>query len=378
MSLSETVGLPTAEQIASMLSAEQARNTKIDDLIAVGKAIANGTAQIAKIERPYQLPTVSSFSALQGIIKLGLAQNYLQERLCDSTGAVTQSGTLFACSGGTRWSQIVLEVIGIDREVVTDASGNPLTTVDAAGNTIPAHSVTLAFRNSIGDYQFNRSADSNWEASDLRCWLNSNDDRGIPTHQKFTYTGDTAFTVTAAPATIVKVEVNGVIIPQYSGWTYSNGTLNLIATPTEGATVVAFYYQDGSKYANQNPGLLAENGLDEELQAVLAYRKSRTSGRDIIDRVFLLSEAEAGSLGTDTLLNDDDYGNCYPAFYSPNQATNAANTNRIRTDANGTAKTWWLRSANNSTSAWYVNTSGALSYHIADISYGVVPACVIA
>ncbi|MCQ2484748.1 MAG: DUF6273 domain-containing protein [Clostridia bacterium] len=364
MSLSEMVNLPTAEQFA--------------DLLAVNKAIANGIFDIAKLERPYQLPTLNSFAALQGIIRLGLAKNYLQERISDSTGTVTQNGTIFACSGGTRWNQFLLEVIGIDREIVTDAQGNELTTVDAAGNTIPAHSVTLAFRNSIGDYQFDRSAVSNWEASDLRCWLNSNDDKGIPTHQKFTYTGDTAFTVTAAPATIVKVEVNGVIIPQYSGWTYSNGTLNLIATPTEGATVVAFYYQDGSKYANQNPGLLAENGLDEELQAVLAYRKSRTSGRDIIDRVFLLSEAEVGSLGMDTLLDDEEYGNCYPAFYSPNQATNAANTNRIRTDANGTAKSWCLRSAYSDTYAWCVNTSGVLYGGGASDSNGVVPACVIA
>ena len=100
-----------------------------------------------------------------------------------------------------------------------------------------------------------------------------------------------------------------------------------------------------------------------------------------VDKFFLPSRPEVFGGGD----NASDKGNAWQ-YYSANSdvpggASNAnADTNRIKTNAAGTAVVWWLRSPSVGYGYYVcrVTTCGHISGSSAYYSYGVAPACVVA
>lgn len=360
--------------ILNLVSAELFER-KTDELAAAMRAIANSAAQIAGADKPYPPSTLTTFAAVQGIVRMGLADSFFNVRRTDAEGNIIQNGTLFECSCGTQNPNIIWEVIGIDTENVTDSRGIELTTLDETGNIIPAHSLTLQTRYALAngisgmnknEFKFNRTADAEWAASDARCWLNSTSATGIPTHQKFIFAESRTFIVNDAPVELERVEANGVVLLPEE-YAYSGGALTLTVSPPDNAIICVFYKNPSAvAYAENVPGFLAPDGLDSELQAVTAYRKSRTNGRDIIDRVFLPSKAEVGFLSSADTLMDDVF---YPAFISAQ--------GRVKTDEKTVQCAWWTRSGTGS-SPTYIRADGSFDANTATQSFRFAPAIVIA
>ena len=131
----------------------------------------------------------------------------------------------------------------------------------------------------------------------------------------------------------------------------------------------------GSLDIYNGPGFLYR--LDPELVAVLGKVNKKVArntvtddgGQDTFsDKVFLLSrlEVDLGTEGTTT-------GEFVYPYYD-----GIGNAGRIKT-LSGSARVWWLRSPNVSSShnVCYVSTGGSLSINNANAARGVAPACVI-
>lgn len=121
------------------------------------------------------------------------------------------------------------------------------------------------------------------------------------------------------------------------------------------------------------------NLLDADLQAVIgavdkqvAKATSDGGGQSLFsDKVFLLSRKEMFDDDEGTVTGESQY-----AFWA-----GKANADRIKTNLSGSVGSWWLRSphVSETTSARLVYTSGALTFNLtlANVSYGLAPACVI-
>ena len=96
----------------------------------------------------------------------------------------------------------------------------------------------------------------------------------------------------------------------------------------------------------------------------------------VADKFVLLSRDEiyAGSEGGVTQGEPLPY---FSEFSDHNSPSTAADSNRIKTNASGTATYWWLRSPNTSNAGYvrYVNPSGNLYNGNATTRDGVAPAC---
>ena len=106
-----------------------------------------------------------------------------------------------------------------------------------------------------------------------------------------------------------------------------------------------------------------------------------TGNETTVDRFFLPSRPEVFGGGD----NNSDKGNAW-LYYSANSdvpggsSNPNADSNRIKTNAAGTAQYWWLRSPVVGTGygVRYIYPSGYVSSYSAGSSYGVAPACVVA
>lgn len=127
------------------------------------------------------------------------------------------------------------------------------------------------------------------------------------------------------------------------------------------------------------------NGLDADFLAVVSdttYDVGLNNVTDgggketLTDKFVLLSRDEiyAGSEGGVTQGEPLPY---FSEFSDHNSPSTAADSNRIKTNASGTATYWWLRSpyTSNASGVRNVYTSGYLSLHNASSSDGVAPAC---
>ena len=110
-----------------------------------------------------------------------------------------------------------------------------------------------------------------------------------------------------------------------------------------------------------------------------ANASAGTGNETTVDKFFLPSRPEVYGAGD----NNSDKGNAWQ-YYSANSdlgsAGTGADTNRIKTNASGTAQYWWLRSPNvgNGNLVRRIYPDGTVSYDHAYYSYGVAPACVVA
>ena len=112
-----------------------------------------------------------------------------------------------------------------------------------------------------------------------------------------------------------------------------------------------------------------------------AAASAGTGNETTVDKFFLPSRPEVFGGGD----NNSDKGDAWQYYAAnsdvPGGSSNPnADTNRIKTNAAGSAQYWWLRSpyVGNGTSVRNVNPSGSVSYVSAYYSYGVAPACVVA
>lgn len=117
------------------------------------------------------------------------------------------------------------------------------------------------------------------------------------------------------------------------------------------------------------------NKIDPELSAVIGLVNKKVVVRNAIggqdsfsDKVFLLSRKEA-DLGDEGIVTGEFI---YP-FYN-----GKGNANRIK-NLDGSARLWWLRSPDVSTSTYVrrVHTDGSVDSYTADFTLGVSPACTI-
>ena len=119
------------------------------------------------------------------------------------------------------------------------------------------------------------------------------------------------------------------------------------------------------------------NKLDPELTAVIGLAKKNVAKNTVTDgggqesftdKVFLLSQKEV-DLGEEGVITGESV---YPLY------NGVANAGRIK-QLNGSPRYWWLRSPNvgNSGSVRGVLADGALNNHLASLTSGVSPACVI-
>lgn len=96
----------------------------------------------------------------------------------------------------------------------------------------------------------------------------------------------------------------------------------------------------------------------------------------LTDKFVLLSRDEiyAGSEGGVTQGEPLPY---FSEFSDHNSPSVAADSNRIKTNASGTATYWWIRSpyTRNAINIYAVNPSGLTYDYNAYIRYGVAPAC---
>ena len=387
MSLSEMVNLPTAEQFA--------------DLITTNKAMANSLADIANRPRPYSPESLSTFAAVQGVVRLGLGRQYFKERTCDINGELVQNGTFFTSKYGTGSGQfdMVWEVIGIDREIVTDVNGTPLTTIDADGSTIPAHSLTLksryVFPTKMGMSRYTYPERySIWAGSNARTWLNDEYLTGVPFAYSFTYAGSRELILSTSPlpTELEAVQINGMKLASDS-YTYAEGVITIEDTVSlsNGDIITVLYFRSDID-DGYPPCFLSSEGLESSLKDVLAYRKSLTYGITTYDKVFTPSVTEYGSIiGTDSVFNDETYGMCYPAFYHvvtgeplSSGGETIEHPNRLSTLSDGTVPDGyiWTRSrSNNDKSVYQLNsTTGSASTgsNNANNREYVVPCIVIA
>lgn len=100
-----------------------------------------------------------------------------------------------------------------------------------------------------------------------------------------------------------------------------------------------------------------------------------------VDKFFLPSKPEVFGGGN----NNSDKGDAWQYYKAnsdvPGGSSNSGNdSNRIKTNAAGTAGYWWLRSPNvgNGSYVRYILTSGGVNFSNAYGSHGVAPACVVA
>lgn len=110
-----------------------------------------------------------------------------------------------------------------------------------------------------------------------------------------------------------------------------------------------------------------------------ANASAGTGNETTVDKFFLPSRPEVYGGGD----NNSDKGNAWQ-YYSANSDLNAAgtdvDTNRIKTNAAGTAQYWWLRSpyVGYGYLVRVVYPSGYVNSTSANGSFGVAPACVVA
>lgn len=86
------------------------------------------------------------------------------------------------------------------------------------------------------------------------------------------------------------------------------------------------------------------------------------------DEIWIPSSKEVGFTNTSYIESD---GVTYPGLFISG-ITSAANTTRIKYNTSGSARSWWLRSANSTTSFRQISNSGGESYGSADNEFGVV------
>ena len=112
-----------------------------------------------------------------------------------------------------------------------------------------------------------------------------------------------------------------------------------------------------------------------------AAASAGTGNETTVDKFFLPSRPEVFGGGD----NNSDKGDAWQYYAAnsdvPGGSSNPnADTNRIKTNAAGTAQYWWLRSPNvgYGSSVRLIYPSGLVSHNHAGSSYGVAPACVVA
>ena len=115
--------------------------------------------------------------------------------------------------------------------------------------------------------------------------------------------------------------------------------------------------------------------------ATAAEGSAGTGFETTVDKFFLPSRPEVFGGGD----NASDKGDAWEHYSAnsdvPGGSSNSGNdTNRIKTNAAGSAQYWWLRSpyVGNGHSVRFINPAGYVISYYAINSYGVAPACVVA
>ena len=110
-----------------------------------------------------------TWKTVQSIVRLGLAKQFFKV------------GDQLQCThevyGTGEQKLLTWDIIGIDYDIPVDENGNEIIVKDSAGNDINAHSLTLQTHDCISTagFKINSVTGVNWENSEMRQWLNTNE-----------------------------------------------------------------------------------------------------------------------------------------------------------------------------------------------------------
>ena len=155
-------------EIKSLLTSNDLYDKKMEEVFWSLVAIAN--AQKRDLNEVFKTGT---WKTVQSIVRLGLAKQFFKV------------GDQLQCThevyGTGEQKLLTWDIIGIDYDIPVDENGNEIIVKDSAGNDINAHSLTLQTHDCISTsttgFKINSVRGVNWENSEMRQWLNTNEIR---------------------------------------------------------------------------------------------------------------------------------------------------------------------------------------------------------
>ena len=153
-------------EIKSLLTSNDLYDKKMEEVFWSLVAIAN--AQKRDLNKVFENGT---WKTVQSIVRLGLAKQFFKV------------GDQLQCThevyGTGEQKLLTWDIIGIDYDIPVDENGNEIIVKDSAGNDINAHSLTLQTHDCISTsttgFKINSVKGVNWENSQVRQWLNTNE-----------------------------------------------------------------------------------------------------------------------------------------------------------------------------------------------------------
>ena len=267
-----------------------------------------------------------TWKTVQSIVRLGLAKQFFKV------------GDQLQCThevyGTGEQKLLTWDIIGIDYDIPVDENGNEIIVKDSAGNDINAHSLTLQTHDCISTagFKINSVTGVNWENSEMRQWLNTNEN--MPQYDErrgFLYGfDDDLLRVTSfvAKSTARKNESGG----------NSKYTIDKIFLPAHTELYSTNVSQSVETYKTCEGAIF--KSTDSTVDASKLYYTKNID--DILSYVSPTGEENPCQLGWYEIKSSYDY---YSQFSSNSNPSSDADSNRIKNRSDGSISSyWWTRS----------------------------------
>ena len=275
-----------------------------------------------------QIIEVNSWKTVQSIVRLGLAKQFFKV------------GDQLQCThevyGTGEQKLLTWDIIGIDYDIPVDENGNEIIVKDSAGNDINAHSLTLQTHDCISTsttgFKINSVRGVNWENSEVRQWLNTDEIRPQYDARKgFLYGLDDDLlraTSLVAKATARRNESGGK----------SKYTVDRFFLPARIELYGIGQDQSYETYKTCEGAIFKSTDLTVDTSKIYCTKDTD----DILSCVSPTGEENPRQLGWYEVKSYYDY---YSEFSSNSNPSLNADSNRIKNRSDGsTSRCWWTRS----------------------------------
>ena len=269
-----------------------------------------------------------TWKTVQSIVRLGLAKQFFKV------------GDQLQCTheiyGTGEQKLLTWDIIGIDYDIPVDENGNEIIVKDSAGNDINAHSLTLQTHDCISTsttgFKINSVIGVNWENSEVRQWLNTNE--VIPqydTRKGFLYGFDDDLlrvTSLVAKVTARRNESGGK----------SKYTVDRFFLPSRIELYGIGQDQSIETYKTCEGSIFKSTDLTVDTSKIYCTKDIN----DILSCVSPTGEENPCQLGWYEVKSYYDY---YSQFSSNSNPSLNADSNRIKNRSDGSfSQSWWTRS----------------------------------